>query len=118
MNEFHILHSPRSGKLQIYYCMACGGNPHQSLRHNFFGDPTASDYDEAWTRIVNLKDEKDFMHEFGDPAYVFDIPLPPAKDIEIYGIKPMKKQWTFEPPSSRVSYCLQLMADGTYKSIP
>jgi len=29
-------------------------------------------------------------------------------------MKPMKKQWTFEPAGSPISYCLQLMADDTY----
>jgi hypothetical protein len=116
MNEFHILHPPRNGKLQIYYCIACGGDPPPSLRHTFFEEPTDSDYDEAWARIANFKDERDFVREFGDPAHVFDIPPPSPKEIEIYGIKPMKKQWTFEPPGSRVSYCLQLMADGTYQT--
>ncbi len=115
MNEFHILHSLGQGKLQIYYCIACGGNPPKSLRHTFFEEPTESDYDEAWKRIANLGNEDDFIREFGEPTYVFDIPPLPAKDVEIYGIKPVKKQWTFEPPNSRISYFLQLMADDTYR---
>jgi hypothetical protein len=114
MNEFHVL-SRRNGKHQIYYCIACGGNPPRSLRHTFFEAPTDSEYEEAWSRIGNLKDEKDYIREFGDPTHVFDIAPLPAKDIEIYGMKPVKKQWTFEPPGSRISYCLQLMADGTYQ---
>jgi hypothetical protein len=115
MNEFHVLHSHRNGKLQIYYCIACGGNPPQSLRHTFFEAPSESDYQEAWARIAELNDEKDFIREFGAPTHVFDIPPLPAKDIEIYDMKFMKKQWTFEPASSPISYCLQLMADGTYQ---
>jgi hypothetical protein len=115
MNEFHILHSPRSGKLQIYYCIACGGNPPESLRHTFFEEPTTSDYDDAWARIANLMGEDDFIREFGEPTHVFDIPPMPEKDIEIYGMKSMKKQWTFEPSGSPISYCLQLMADDSYQ---
>lgn len=114
MNEFHILQQPGQGKLQVYYCTACGGNPPVSLRHTFFEEPTTSDYAAAWSRIENLKNEKDFIEVFGAPAYVFDLPPLPAKDVEIYGMKQMKKQWTFEPPDSPISYCLQLMADDTY----
>lgn len=115
MNEFHFLESNPSAKHQIYYCIACGGNPPQSLRHTFFEAPTESDYEEAWARIADLKDESDFVGEFGAPAHVFDIAPPRAKDIEIYGVKPVKKQWTFEPGDSPISYVLQLMADNTYQ---
>jgi hypothetical protein len=114
MNEFHILHQQGRGKLQVYYCTACGGNPPESLRHTFFEEPAKSDYDDAWSRIENLKNEEDFIEEFGEPAYVFDIPPFSAKDVEIYGMKQMKKQWTFEPPDSPISYGLQLSADDTY----
>jgi hypothetical protein len=114
MNEFHVLHSNSKGKLQIYYCIACGGNPPESLRHTFFEAPSSSDYEEAWARIADLKDENDFIREFGAPTHVFDIPRLRAQDIEIYGMKPMKKQWTFEPGDSLISYCLQLMVDDTY----
>jgi hypothetical protein len=114
MNEFHILQSNPGGKLQIYYCIACGGNPPESLRHTFFEAPSESDYEAARARMADLKDENDFIREFGAPTHVVDVaPLPP-KDIEIYGMKPMKKQWTFEPMGSSISYYLQLMADGTY----
>jgi hypothetical protein len=114
MNEFHILQSDPNGKVQIYYCMACGGSPPESLRHTFFEAPSESDYEEAWARIADLKDENDFMREFGAPTHVYDIAPLPAKDIEIYGVKPRKKQWTFEPAGSLISYSLQLMNDGTY----
>ncbi len=115
MNEFHVLYSNRNGKLQIYYCIACGGNPPHSLRRTFFEVPSESDYEEALARVADLKDENDFIREFGAPTHVFDIPPLPAKDIEIYGMKPSKKQWTFEPAGSPISYCLQLMADDTYQ---
>lgn len=115
MNEFHILYANSKGKLQVYYCIACGGNPPESLRHTFFEAPSKTDYDEAWARIANLKDEKDFIREFGTPAHVFDISPPSAKHIEIYGIKPRKTQWIFEPDGALVSFVLQLMADGTYQ---
>ncbi len=114
MNEFHILESNRNGKIQIYYCLACGGNPPESLRHTFFEAPSDSDYEAAYARIADLKDENDFIREFGAPAHVFDVPPLRAKKIEIYGLKPMKKQWTFEPAGSPISYYLQLMADDTY----
>jgi hypothetical protein len=114
MNEFHILYSNPNGKSQIYYCVACGGNPPESLRHTFFEAPTESDYEEAMAKIADLKDEKDFVREFGAPTHVFDIPPLSTKDIEIYGMKPIRKQWTFEPNGSPISYCLQLMADDTY----
>ena len=115
MNEFHILYSASGGKLQIYYCIACGGNPPESLRHTFFEAPSESDYNDARDRMADLKDENDFVREFGAPTYVFDIPPLAAKDIEIYGMKPVKRQWTFEPAGSPISYCLQLMADNTYQ---
>ena len=115
MNEFHILQSNPNGKVQIYYCIACGGNPPDSLRHTFFEAPSDMDYEEGWARIAHLEDENDFVREFGAPSYVFDISPPSAKDIEIYGVKPAKKQWTFEPDGSPISYCLQLMADDTYQ---
>ena len=115
MNEFHILQSNPNGKVQIYYCIACGGNPPESLRHTFFEAPSAMDYEEAWSRIEHLKDEDDFVREFGAPSHVFDISPPSAKDVEIYGVKPVKKQWTFEPDGSPISYFLQLMADETYQ---
>jgi len=115
MNEFHVLHSDPEGKLQIYYCFACGGNPPETLRHTFFEAPSSSDYDEAWARIADLKDENDFVREFGAPTHVFDISPLRAKDIEIYGIKPRKKQWTFEPDGSPISYYLTLMGDGSYE---
>ncbi len=114
MNEFHILHQRGRGSGQVYYCIACGGKPPESLRHTFFEEPTESDYADAWSRIENLKNEEDFIGEFGEPAYVFDIPPFSEKDVEIYGFKKMKKQWTFEPPDSPISYCLQLSAEDTY----
>jgi hypothetical protein len=114
MNEFHVLYNNPKGKLQIYYCFACGGYPPESLRHTFFEAPSSSDYAEAWARIADLKDENDFAREFGAPTHVVDpSPLRP-KDIEIYGMKPTKKHWTFEPAGSPISYFLHLMADGTY----
>jgi hypothetical protein len=59
MNEFHILQS--NWKVQIYYCIACGGNPPESLRHTFFEAPSKSDYEDVWARIADLKDENDFV---------------------------------------------------------
>jgi hypothetical protein len=117
MNEFHVLLYNPKGKLQVYYCIACGGKPPESLRHTFFEAPSSSDYDEAWARMADLKDENDFIREFGAPPHVFDISPLRAKDIEIYGMKPRKKQWTFEPAGSPISYVLQLMADGTYEKL-
>ncbi len=35
--------------------------------------------------------------------------------IEIYGVKAAKKQWTFEPGDSPISFFLQLMADNAYQ---
>ena len=113
MNEFHILQTG-GGNFQIYYCIACGGNPPESLRHTFFEAPTESDYDDARARIANLMDEKDFIREFGEPVHIFDIPPASEKDIDLYGMTPVKKQWTFEPPGSPISFCLQLMADDSY----
>jgi len=115
LNEFHVLHSNPKGKLQVYYCIACGGNLPGSLRHTFFEAPTSADYDEAWARVADLKDENDFIREFGAPTTTFDISPLRAKDIEIYGIKPRKKQWTFELEGSPITYYLTLMADGTYE---
>lgn len=115
MNEFHVLHSNRNGKLQVYHCISCGGNPPQSLRHTFFEAASESDFNDAWAKVADLENENDFVLEFGAPTHVFEIPPMPEKDIEIYGMKPVKKQWTFEPDGSLISYCLQLMTDGTYQ---
>jgi len=57
------------------------------------------------------------MREFGSPSSEFDIPSLRPKDMELYGLKPIEKQWMFEPADSPVSYCLQLMADGTYHKL-
>ena len=78
--------------------------------------PTKSDYDEAWAKIGGLKDENDFIRVLGAPTLVYDLSPPSTKDIEIYGIRPRKKQWTFEPAGSRITYVLQLMADGKYET--
>jgi len=59
MNEFHVVQLNPGGRLQIHYCIACGGNPPQSFRRTFFEAPSTLDYEAAWARIKNLKDEVD-----------------------------------------------------------
>ena len=97
----------------FYYCIHCGGRMPKSLRATFFTQPSQAEAQDFVDRTCGLKSLEEVVSALGKPSSDFG-PIPISQSQrDIYGMKAVHRQLTYNDFWDTLSAVFQEMEDGT-----
>lgn len=115
LNEYYISFGENgSGTLIMSYCPNCGEKLPESKRADNYME-IDEEFSKYYMKILEYANSiEDILEKLGEPDNVIQPPRPSEIDIEVYGMKEMKRQLDYTNLSETTVLSVADYADGSF----